>query len=103
MLEELARTGSARGLIAVYSSLGFLKLRLGALPEADTAARVAQRVMQEGDFAPGLPFALAVRADVAIEAGQLDEARALLELLPADPGPPGVVWSSSRPRGGGCI
>ena len=90
MLEELARTGSARGLIAVYSSLGFLKLRLGALPEADTAARVAQRVMQEGDFAPGLPFALAVRADVAIEAGQLDEARALLELLPADPGPPGV-------------
>jgi len=40
--------------------LGLLKLRLGALPEADAAARVALRVLQEGDFAPGLGFAATV-------------------------------------------
>src|SRR5262249_47902325 len=33
------RSGSARGLVAVYSTLGLLKYRLGALPEADAAAR----------------------------------------------------------------
>ena len=36
------------------SPLGFLKLRLGALPEADTATRVALRVLKEGDFTVGL-------------------------------------------------
>src|SRR5262249_21765257 len=50
------RSGSARGLVAVYSTLGLLKYRLGALPEADAAARIALRVLQEGDFAPGLAF-----------------------------------------------
>lgn len=90
MLEEVTRTGAARGLIAVHSSLGFLKLRLGALDEADSAARIAQRVIQQGDFAPGLPFAVTVRAEVALEAGRLDQARALLATLPADPGPAGV-------------
>ena len=56
----------------------------GALPEADAAARVALRVLQEGDFAPGLAFAATVLADVAVEAGELDEAQALLALLPQD-------------------
>ena len=56
----------------------------GALPEADAAARVALRVLQEGDFAPGLAFAATVLADVAVEAGELDEAEALLG--PAAPG-----------------
>ena len=88
MIEAAARSGSARGLIAAYSSLGFLKLRLGALPEADGAARVALRVLQEGDFAAGLGVA-GIAAEVAVEAGELDEAQALLELIP--PGPPGVV------------
>ena len=54
MVAEVHRSGSARGFVAVYSTLGLLKLRLGALPEADAAARVALRVLQEGDFAPGL-------------------------------------------------
>jgi DNA-binding CsgD family transcriptional regulator len=90
MLGGLRRTGSARGLVAVYSALGFLRLRLGALPEADAAARIALRVMQEGDFAPGLPFAVTVCADVAIEAGQLDQAQVLLESLPAAGWSPGV-------------
>jgi DNA-binding CsgD family transcriptional regulator len=90
MLAELRRSGSARGLVAVYSALGFLRLRLGALPEADGAARIALRVMQDGDFAPGLPFAVTVCADAAIEAGQLDEARALLESLPGAGWSPGV-------------
>ena len=77
-------------LVAVYSTLGLLRLRLGALPEADAAARVALRVVQEGDFAPGLAFAATVLADVAIEAGELDEAHALISLLPQDGWPAGV-------------
>jgi DNA-binding CsgD family transcriptional regulator len=91
MLDELEQTGSARGFIAAYSSLGFLKLRLGALPEADAAAGIAQRVIQEGDFSPGLPFAVTVRADVAVEAGQLEQAEKLLDLLPGQDWHPGVA------------
>ena len=90
MVAEVDRSGSARGLVAVYSTLGLLRLRLGALPEADVAARVALRVLQEGDFAPGLAFAATVLADVAIEAGELDEAQALISLLPQDGWPAGV-------------
>lgn len=90
MLAAVLRTGSARGLIAAYSALGLLKLRLGVLPEADAAARVALRVLQEGDFAPGLAFAATVLADVAIEAGELEEAQALLALLPQEGWPAGV-------------
>ena len=90
MLEQVHRCGSARGLVAAYSTLGLLKLRLGALPEADAAARVALYVLQEGDFAPGLGFAATVLTDVAVEAGQLDEAQALLDLLPRQGWPAGV-------------
>ena len=90
MLSEVQRLGSARGLVAVYSTLGLLNLRLGALPEADAAARVALRVLQEGDFAPGLAFAATVLADIATEAGQLDEAEELLGLLPEGGWPAGV-------------
>jgi tetratricopeptide (TPR) repeat protein len=94
MLADAHRSGSARGLVATYSILGILKLRLGALPEANTAARVALQVIQEGDFAPGLAFAATVLADVAIEAGNLQEGEALLDLLPAGDWPAGVatVW-----------
>ena len=88
MIEAATRGGSARGLIAVYSSLGFAKLRLGALPEADGAARVALRVLQEGDFTAGLGVA-GIAAEVAVEAGELDEAQVLLRLVPA--GPAGVL------------
>jgi DNA-binding CsgD family transcriptional regulator len=90
MLAEVRRSGSGRGMIAIYSTLGLLKLRLGALPEADSAAGVALRVLQEGDFRPGLPFGATVLADVAIEAGELGEAEALLALLPQSDWPPGV-------------
>jgi DNA-binding CsgD family transcriptional regulator len=90
MLEQVHRCGSARGLVAAYSTLGLLKLRLGALPEADAAARVALYVLQEGDFAPGLGFAATVLSDVAVEAGQLDEAQLLLDLLPPEGWPAGV-------------
>jgi DNA-binding CsgD family transcriptional regulator len=84
MVAEVHRSGSARGFVATYSTLGLLQLRLGALPEADAAARVALRVLQEGDFAPGRAFAATVLADVAVEAGELDEAQALIELLPQE-------------------
>ena len=90
MLAQVHRCGSARGFVAVYSTLGLLKLRLGALPEADAAARVALRVLQEGDFAPGLGFAATVLSDIAVEAGELDEAQALLDLLPQHGWPAGV-------------
>ena len=89
-LEQVHRCGSARGLVAAYSTLGLLELRLGALPEADAAARVALSVLQEGDFAPGLGFAATVLADVAVEAGQLDEAQMMLDLLPRQGWPAGV-------------
>ena len=91
MLEQVRRCGSARGFVAAYSTLGLLKLRLGALPEADAAARVALRVLQEGDFAPGLGFAAAVLSDIAVEAGELDEAQTLLDLLPQEGWPAGVA------------
>jgi DNA-binding CsgD family transcriptional regulator len=90
MLAQVHRGGSARGFVAVYSTLGLLKLRLGALDEADAAARVALRVLQEGDFAPGLGFAATVLSDVAVEAGELGEAQALLDLLPQRGWPAGV-------------
>jgi DNA-binding CsgD family transcriptional regulator len=90
MMAEVHRSGSARGFVAAYSTLGLLKLRLGALPEADAAARVALRVLQEGDFVPGLAFAVTVLADVAVEAGQLDDAQALIALLPQGGWPAGV-------------
>ena len=47
-------------------------------------------MLQEGDFAPGLAFAATVLADVAVEAGELDEAQALLGLLPQEGWPAGV-------------
>jgi DNA-binding CsgD family transcriptional regulator len=91
MLSEVHRSGSARGFVAVYSTLGLLKLRLGALPEADAAARVALRVLQEGDFAPGLAFAATVLADIAVEAGELDDAERMLALLPQEDWPAGLA------------
>jgi tetratricopeptide (TPR) repeat protein len=90
LIAEVQRSGSARGLVATYSTLGLLKLRLGALPEADAAARVALRVLQEGDFRPGLAFAVTVLAHVAVEAGDLSEAETLLSLLPQEGWPAGV-------------
>jgi len=91
MLGQVHRCGSARGFVAAYSTLGLLKLRLGALPEADAAARVALRVLQEGDFAPGLGFAATVLSDIAVEAGEFDEAQTLLDLLPQEGWPAGVA------------
>jgi ATP/maltotriose-dependent transcriptional regulator MalT len=76
------RSGSARGLFVTYATLGLLKLRLGALPEADAAARVALHVLRTADFVQGLPLVATVLADVAVEAGELNEAQALLESLP---------------------
>ncbi len=88
--EQVDRSGNARGLVAIYSTLGLLKFRLGALPEADAAARIALHVVQEGDFAPGLAFAATILADVAVASGEFDEAEALLDLLPRGDLPAGV-------------
>jgi DNA-binding NarL/FixJ family response regulator len=90
MVAEVQRSGSARGFVATYSTLGLLKLRLGALPAADAAARVALQVLRESDLRPGLAFAVTVLADVAVEAGELVEAEALISLLPQQDWPAGV-------------
>jgi DNA-binding CsgD family transcriptional regulator len=82
MRSEVHRSGSARGFFVTYITLGLLKLRLGALPEADGAARVAQEALEAADFAQGLVFVATVLAEIAIEAGELGEAQSLLDLLP---------------------
>jgi DNA-binding CsgD family transcriptional regulator len=89
MLAEARKSGSASGLMNTHLVLSVLNLHLGALPEADTAARVALRVASEGDFVPLVPAT--ILAEVAIEAGQLDEAQALLALLPEEGWAPGLA------------
>jgi DNA-binding CsgD family transcriptional regulator len=89
-IKQVDRSGSSRGLVAVYSTLGLLNFRLGALPQADAAARTAMRVVQEGDFAPGLPFAATVLANVATASGELTEAQRLLDVMPHSGLPAGV-------------
>ena len=88
--EEADRRGGSRGLVAVYSTTALLKLRLGDLAQADAAARIALRVVREGDFGRGLAFAATVLAEIAIAGGQLDEAESLLAPLPHEPLPAGV-------------
>src|SRR5205085_6211527 len=51
----------------------------GALAEANPALRTALQVLRDGDFGPGLAV-VAILADIAVEAGDLDEADALLAL-----------------------
>src|SRR5581483_7813092 len=75
MIDAAGRSGSARG---------YLKFRLGALPEADAALRVAVEVLRDGDFDAGLGIA-AVLADVTIESGDLDAAHTLLDGIPSAP------------------
>jgi DNA-binding CsgD family transcriptional regulator len=62
------RSGSARGLHLTHAVLGLLKLRLGMLPEADAAARVALRITESGDLGQGLPLVATTLADTAIVA-----------------------------------
>jgi len=88
--EQADRSGSSRGLVAVYSTAALLKLKLGDLAEADAAARIALEVTQDGDFARGLAFTATVLAEIAVASGQLDEAEALLDLLPHERLPAGV-------------
>jgi tetratricopeptide (TPR) repeat protein len=84
MLAEAHRSGSARGLFVTYATLGLLNLRLGALPEADAAARVALRVLEVTDLVQGLALVATVLADIAVGAGQFEEAQALIERLPRE-------------------
>ena len=102
MLAQVHRGGSARGFVAAYSTLGLLKLRLGALPEADAAARVALRVLQEGDFAPGLGFAATVLSDIAVEAASSTRRRRCWTCSPSTGGPRGWARYSSRPPAAAC-
>ncbi len=81
MLTEAQRAGSARGLHVTHATFGLLKLLQGALPEADAAARVAFRILQAADFSQGLPLVATVLADVAVEAGELDEAERVLQMV----------------------
>jgi DNA-binding CsgD family transcriptional regulator len=97
MMNEVQRSGSARGMFVTYAINGLLKFRLGALPDADATARIALRVMQSADFATGLPLGLHVLADVAIEAGELDEAKSLVDQLPKGEVPAGLGTAHIEP------
>ncbi len=98
MIEAARRAGSARGLIALYSSLGFLQYRLGALSEADAASRIALRVLRAGDFAAGLGVG-AIIADTATEVGDFDTAAEILDQTPdAAPGVISVLVPAARGR-----
>jgi hypothetical protein len=55
MVGEVDRSGSARGFVAAYRTIGLLKLRLGALPDADAAARVARGGERESRRKVALP------------------------------------------------
>jgi len=81
MRAEVERSGSARGLFTTFSTLALLNARLGALPEADSAARISLRVLEGLAFAPGHRLLASVLIDIGIEAGQLDEAQAVLDQL----------------------
>ena len=81
MRAEVERSGSARGLFTTCMTLGLLNVRLGGLPEADSAARIGLRVLEGLGFARGLRLLGSVLIDIGIEAGQLDEAQAVLDLL----------------------
>jgi DNA-binding CsgD family transcriptional regulator len=99
--DEVDRSGSARALVAVYSTRGLLELRRGRLAEGDAAARIAMGVLQAGDFAPGLVFGVTVLADLCVEAGDLDQAAELLALLPdgrLEPGVGTVLIPAARGR-----
>jgi DNA-binding CsgD family transcriptional regulator len=81
MRAEVERSGSARGLFTTFMTLGLLSVRLGALPEADAAARIGLRVLEGLGFDRGLRLLASVLIDIGIEAGQLDEAESVLDLL----------------------
>jgi DNA-binding CsgD family transcriptional regulator len=81
MSERAATTGSARALVTTSTTLGLLALRLGALDEARAAARTALDVIRAGDFGQGLPFAAAILADAALEAGDVGEAEEMVGLM----------------------
>jgi hypothetical protein len=97
MRAEVHRSGTARGLYVTYATLGLLKLRLGALPEADAPARVALHVLQTAEFDQGFPLVATVLAEIAIEAGELNHAQTLLDQLPRE-----GVPAMARPRAGAC-
>ena len=86
MVAEVQRSGSARGFVAVYSTMALLKLRLGELPEADAAARVALHVLRESDFRPGLAFAVTVLSDVASRRVSLPRLRRCFRFYPRKDG-----------------
>lgn len=81
MRAEVERSGSPRGLFSTFTTLGLLSVRLGALPEADAAARIGLRVLEGLGFDRGLRLLASVLIDIAIEAGQLDEAESVLDRL----------------------
>ena len=53
MVAEVQRSGSARGLVAVYSTLGLLSCAWARSRRPTPRPGSRSRVLQEGDFAPG--------------------------------------------------
>jgi hypothetical protein len=88
---EVHRSGSAARIRRRATAvLGLLRLRLGALPEADAAARWRCACCRRATSDQGSRSRSPCSPTSAIEAGELGEAQALLDLLPQDDWPAGV-------------
>ena len=92
-LAELSRTverrGHARGLALVAQLQANRAERLGSLAEAESDARLALEILEQGEIAVGnLGRILCSLVDVLVARGELDEAEAALSLMPATDWPP---------------
>jgi DNA-binding CsgD family transcriptional regulator len=92
-LAELSRAverrGHARGLALVAQLQANRAERLGSLAEAESNARLALEILEQGDIAVGsLSRILCSLVDVLVARGDLDEAESALSRMPAGDWPP---------------
>ncbi|CAA9478070.1 MAG: hypothetical protein AVDCRST_MAG53-467, partial [uncultured Solirubrobacteraceae bacterium] len=83
------RRGHARGLALVAQLQANRAERLGSLAEAESSARLALEILEQGEIAVGsLSRILCSLVDVLVERGELDEAESALSRMPAGDWPP---------------
>jgi tetratricopeptide (TPR) repeat protein len=93
----------ARGSISAYAMVStfraFLELHTGRLDEALTDARNGLQACQEYGLATAVPYAVAHIADAALELGELETARAAIDLLDAAGDGGHLIWPFLDSRG----
>lgn len=100
-LAELSRTverrGHARGRALVAQLQANQAERLGSLAEAESDARLALEILEQGEIAVGsLSRILCSLVDVLVARGELDEAESALSRMPAGDWPPHLGCMSTR-------